>query len=299
MTDKLYEQLGSILDGTRRYKLLDPRRKAVLALPANAFKLWMAYWMFESDDREAYPKRETLEKATGMSKPTLLTARQYLIETGWLVKVDGSAGSRYTKPSTGSWNIGIYRVDDPSGKESLPLEPDAVKKFDHDAVKNSYRSKNFTGKESYPNVASAFAVASTGTTTVTSPATDTLATQHTPCMRESLAPPKNSLREEKPEQPPTGTKPEEPRRSRMEQLKARSAFWLKQYTEPPSVAFFTFNENLQAYWITGHTRHKDDPLAPSMGRYRCPACEFTTNNSTALVRHLPAEHEETLRRLHG
>jgi hypothetical protein len=206
MSDKLYEQLGSILDGTGRYKLLDPHRKAVLALPANAFKLWMAYWMFESDDREAYPKRETLEKAMGMSKPTLLKARQYLIETGWLVKVDGSAGSRYTKPSTGSWNIGIYRVDDPSGKESLPLEPDAVKNVDHDAVKNSYRPQNLTGKECYPNVASAFAVASTGTTTVSSPATDTLATPHTPCVRESLAPPITSLREKEPA--PSETKPE-------------------------------------------------------------------------------------------
>jgi hypothetical protein len=260
----------------------------------------MAYWMHESDGQEAYQEMDTLVLETGVSESTIRRARNYLVETAWLIRLEGSAGSRYTKASSGAWNIGVYRVNDPTSVKLTELEGESVKMTEgvgqNDRVGGVGQIDNPV--KLTPNVASTGTAAFTGTTTVSSPATDTLATPHTPCVRERLAPPITSLREEKPEHPPTGTKPEEPRRSRMEQIEARSEFWSKHYTESPSMAFFTFNEDQQTYWIIGHTRHKEDPLAPSIGKYRCPACEFTTSNSDALVRHLPAEHKETLRRLY-
>src|ERR1035438_9108732 len=100
-----------MLSGEGRYKLLDPHRKAVLALPPTALKLWLTYWMFESDEQEAYPSLDTLEKVTGMGRQAIINARNYLLATGWLVKLTGTAADKYTKPTRGSHNTPIYRVD--------------------------------------------------------------------------------------------------------------------------------------------------------------------------------------------
>jgi hypothetical protein len=171
MTDKLLDKIDSMLDGTGRYKLFDPRRKAVLALPANAFKLWMTYWAFESDDQEAYPCMETLMEAMQTSEPTILRARKYLIETGWLVKVAGSAAGRYSKPTNGAWNVAIYRVNDPTAKEMIPPAKDlTVGAKDlippaKDSLLYGKQGKEMTEHILLPN--GAFALASTGTTTLT------------------------------------------------------------------------------------------------------------------------------------
>lgn len=188
MSDKVLEQVAAVLSG-KRVKFLDPTRKAVLALPNAAFKVWMAYWMHESDGQEAYPEMDTLVRVTGMGENTIRRARKYLLDTGWLIQLDGSAGSRYARATNGAWNIMVFRVNDPTSK----LEPSTQEM----TGQNLTVPKN-TPSFLEPNVASAFAVASTGTTTVSSPATDTLATPHTPCVRESLAPPITSLREKKP-----------------------------------------------------------------------------------------------------
>lgn len=200
MTDKVLEQVEAVLSG-KRVKFLDPTRKAVLALPNAAFKVWMAYWMHESDGQEAYPEMDTLVRVTGMGENTIRRARKYLLDTGWLIQLDGSAGSRFARATNGAWNIMVYRVNDPTSK----LEPSTQEM----TGQNLTVPKN-TPSFLEPNVASAFAVASTGTTaftgTTSSSATDTLATPHTPCVHESLAPPITSLREKEPA--PSEAKPE-------------------------------------------------------------------------------------------
>lgn len=157
MTDKTSNQIEALLEG-KRFKLLDPTRKGVLALPNAAFKLWMAFWMFESDAQEAYPSMETLVAATDMAEGTIRTAREYLLETGWLVKLTGSAAEKVLKPSNGSWNVSIYRVDDPQNMTPRNLT-----------------GQNMTLAKVDPNVTTAFAlaVASTGTTGVATTCTCT------------------------------------------------------------------------------------------------------------------------------
>lgn len=107
------------------YKLLDPNRKTVLRLPHLAFKLWHAYWMFESDDQEAYPSLEVLEEATGMDRKTIIKWRKWLVKHGWLLVCGGTAAERYSKATQGAHKVLIYRVDDPtkdasSGEFPLP-----------------------------------------------------------------------------------------------------------------------------------------------------------------------------------
>jgi hypothetical protein len=110
------------------YKLLDPNRKAILQLPSGAVHLWLTYKMFESDNEEAYPSNSMLEKATGMVKKTIIKWREYLLETRWLLKLEGSAAERYSRPTRGANNVGVYRTNDPTTEagnsgtsESVPL----------------------------------------------------------------------------------------------------------------------------------------------------------------------------------
>lgn len=124
------------------YKLLDPDRKAILKLPSGAVHLWFTFFMYENDDQRAYPAMEELMKATGMSKPTIIKHRKYLLANGWLVKCRGSAADYYSKATPGSHQVWVYRVDDPTnGKKSLPPSTD-----------KRQESKNFTRKEKLPKV---------------------------------------------------------------------------------------------------------------------------------------------------
>ena len=188
MTDKVFENLEAILAG-KRMKFLDPNRKAVLALPLAPFKLWHTYWSFESDGQEAYPTMATLVATSKLSKPTIIKAREYLLKTGWLIQLTGTAASRYINASNGSWNISVYRVNDPTTKAEEEL---TVKNLYQVTVKNAEGQeslpleemtvKNPTGQKSLPNGAStgtsAFAgtVANAGTLAPPAPATERSAT---------------------------------------------------------------------------------------------------------------------------
>ena len=224
----------------------------VRTIPNAAFKVWMAYWMHESDGQEAYPEMETLVLETGISESTIRRARAELVETDWLIRLEGSAGSRYTKASSGSWNIGVYRVNDPTSvKMNDPsvkmteLEGESVKMTDH---------ANFTLVSILtPNVASTGTSAFTGTTTVPSTAAPTLATPHTPCEREGLAPPKNSLREERPA--PSEARPEE--------------------QQPVSTPPIT-----------------TPPPTQAEAKFQCPACDLTHRKGYHVAEHIEKEHPE-------
>lgn len=120
------------------YKLLDPNRKAVLRLPHLAFKLWMTYWMFESDDQEAYVSNATLEEATGMTENTIIKWRKWLVKHGWLRPCGGTAAERYSKATRGAHQVLIYRVDDPTkNTDTSNCEGDMESPTSKDAVANS------------------------------------------------------------------------------------------------------------------------------------------------------------------
>lgn len=226
MTDKTSNQIEALLEG-KRFKLLDPNRKGVLALPNAAFKLWMAFWMFESDVQEAYPSMETLVAATDMTEGTIRTAREYLLETGWLVKLTGSAAEQFLKPSNGSWNVSIYRVDDPQ-----KMTPQNLK------------GQKMTLPKFAPNVTTAFAlaVASTGTTGVATTCT---------CSPSQASPSGvPSLREDEEQKPKQKQKPSR---------SASATKWLQTYGEPKPAWFdeaaHTAEGQLKrSAWIEEHKR---------------------------------------------
>lgn len=224
MTDKTTNQIEEMLDGIGRYKLLDPNRKAVLSLPASAFKLWMTYWMFESDSQEAYPSMETLVKVTSMTEKTIRTAREYLLKTGWLVKLTGSAAERFIKPSNGSWNVAIYRVDDPQ----------------------KFTGENLTGEKMTlpkipPNVSTAFASAVAFASTSVSTPTST-------CTRNEVHKDDDSLRSSEKQ------KPKQPQQQKQQQPRPTSATkWLARYGEEKPADFESWSQVERTRWCIEHS----------------------------------------------
>ncbi len=108
---------------SERLKVLDCNRKAILGLPPNALKLWLTYFMSESEWQEAWPSQSTLMAITGMSKNTLIHWQRYLKAGGWLRETGAKASDRYACVTPGSHNIPVVRVDDPTkGSKIEPLE---------------------------------------------------------------------------------------------------------------------------------------------------------------------------------
>jgi hypothetical protein len=120
-----------------RYKLLDCDRKAIFGLPPGALKLWLCYFMHESDAQESYLSLRALETTTGMARNTIIKWRDYLIDNGWLVKLGASAAERYSRPTNGSWKVPVVRVDDPSKhdiEDKSSAIYDAMQRMNHPKI---------------------------------------------------------------------------------------------------------------------------------------------------------------------
>lgn len=220
------DQIEEILSGSHRYKFLDPKRKAVLALPPSAFKLWMALWMLESDGREAYPSIETLAKITCMTENTIRTAREYLLKTGWLVKLTGSAAERYPHPSRGSHSVAVYRVNDPTNNPS---------KFD---------PSNVWVPNSAPNVCSCCCTCPCSCLEVRVDTTIKLEPEG-----DAILSPASSLRsDEKQKQNQQQEQKQKPLRS------ASATKWLQKYDSPMPVDFNTWSQETRSRWVVEHDR---------------------------------------------
>lgn len=200
----------------KRYKFLDPTRKAVLMLPPNALKLWLAYWMFESDDRKAYPTQDTIDRVTGMSTKTIIKARAYLLAEGWLKKCSGSAADYYTKATRGAHKVGVYRVADPTGGETPPRQVDKVEFLHHDIVPGG----NVIPPKTPHNGVVAFVV-------------------DVEVEVESITPSKIPV--EMTDQPE-------------KQKPKPTDKWLEFYTETLPVRFYSFPLDAQAVWLDKHVR---------------------------------------------
>jgi hypothetical protein len=117
MTDKQLAQIEEWLQGQKRYKLLDTERKDILKLKGAKLQVWLAQHMSESDDQESWLSLSTLQSLTGLSEPTVIGARQWLLANSWMRDTGGVAADKYTKPSRGSHKVRVLSVDAP--KESL------------------------------------------------------------------------------------------------------------------------------------------------------------------------------------
>jgi len=68
----------------------------------------------ESSTQEAYPSLNTLVRESRMDKKTVIKWKNYLLDTGWLVKTGGTAAEHYSNPSQGAHRVPVVRVDDPT-----------------------------------------------------------------------------------------------------------------------------------------------------------------------------------------
>lgn len=235
--NKQLDQIDEMLSGHGRYKLLDPNRKAVLSLPPTALKLWLTYWMFESDEQEAYPSLDRLEQVTHMDRKTILKQREYLLETGWLVKLTGTAAERYSKPTRGANTIAVYRVDDPTkGGKILPLDK---------------RVENLHPPKFPPNVCSCCCTCPCSCIEVEDVTTLNLkAKTGGVCLSPSETSSLRSDEEQKPNQQQKQKQQQQPVRV------SSAAKWLAKYDAPKPVEFDSWNQETRSKWTVDHDRKK-------------------------------------------
>ena len=149
MNEKELNLMDEALSGKRRVKLFDIDRLEILcALSGNELKVWFLHWCYERAGRESWLSLSTIMAALDLTKPTVIAAHKRLEETGWLVPTGQFAASKHSKPTRGSYQIKVYRVDDPISKESLPAKGGSGK----ESLPEDQSGKKFCGKKSLPKV---------------------------------------------------------------------------------------------------------------------------------------------------
>lgn len=108
-------------------KVLDCDRKAVLALPHAAFKLWVCYWMNEDDDRESFVSQPEIRVQSNLSITSIVNWTKWLVRHGWLVDTGKTAYEKFLAlgriPSDNSKQVKVYRVEDPTTRTSVVGAP--------------------------------------------------------------------------------------------------------------------------------------------------------------------------------
>src|ERR1035437_8442822 len=99
MNEKQLNQIEEWLSGQKPYKLLDCSRRAFLKLKGARLHVWLALYTREDDDQQSWLSLERLMADTGCSKHTVIDARRWLVENGWIRVLDGSAADKYSNPS--------------------------------------------------------------------------------------------------------------------------------------------------------------------------------------------------------
>jgi hypothetical protein len=112
---------------TERIAILDKNRKALLTLPDGALKLWMTYWMNEDEWQESFVSQTEIQTQNSQSRPTVTKWTDYLVRHGWLLDTGKTAFDKLLAlgrtPSANSKQVPVYKVDDPTPKESFGVHP--------------------------------------------------------------------------------------------------------------------------------------------------------------------------------
>ncbi|MGC2831924.1 MAG: hypothetical protein WB994_19960 [Candidatus Acidiferrum sp.] len=88
------------------FKMLDVKRKRLLAVPGNALKIWLYYWMREGKERLAWASEEDICDHTRLNRDTMRKWRNWLLEYGWLHLMG------HRNPETGNFSVAVFRVDE-------------------------------------------------------------------------------------------------------------------------------------------------------------------------------------------
>lgn len=84
---------------------VSPKWDILFQMPANALKVWLYHYARENRQRESWPSLKRITKACGMHQDTVVDARRWLRDNGWLVKV------REIVREDGEFNIPVFRVE--------------------------------------------------------------------------------------------------------------------------------------------------------------------------------------------
>lgn len=292
------------------FKLLDPNRKAVLSLPDPALKLWLAYWMFESDDQEAYPSLDRLEQVSGQSRNTILKWRKYLLETGWLLRLTGYASDRYSKPTRGSHSVAVYRVNDPTkDEEGSRGEPIQATKGSHGEPIDGNDERGFTTftpHEMNPRfipVSMSLPLSEALPVAVTSPTSADADMSELQSLRDSKSTPTTKAKT-KAKTPTTGSGSDA---ALPVKLKSNS-----KYDAPFPYDFDSWSQVDRTRWSMEHSvqtpkgsivaekqatarplQPPSTPPPPAAGMLSCPECDFATRYRSSLADHVELEHPES------
>ncbi len=288
MNEKELEQVESWFDGKGRYKLFDVNRLEILrALSGNELKIWMLHWCYELRGQESWLSLSTIMELTDLTKPTVITAHKRMEELGWLVHTGEYAASKLDKPTRGSYLIKVYRVDDPTGKKSLPPESSG---------------KEFCGKKSLPNV-STVTVSVTPTVGIGPRVGTAVAATPTYCPKDN--PDESFFLREVKHEPEPKTKATTKAKTMASSVKWRERYDADKPTWFDEAAHTAEGQIRRSNWLYDHEvntegkklnpprrPHPRDPPPPP--RFKCPVsgCEFGHKYGYEVSDHIEKEHPE-------
>jgi Helix-turn-helix domain len=121
-------------------------------LSPSQFKLWFYLWSQGNDEHETWQSLDTMENGTDMSRHTVIAARKYLLEHGWLVATGGTAADKYNSPTRGASQVLVYRAVVPAESSKLTSAETAPVKELEFTSPNSAPVTEFTSAKFAPNV---------------------------------------------------------------------------------------------------------------------------------------------------
>jgi hypothetical protein len=115
MNEKELNLIDEWLSSQRRYKLLDCHRRSWLKhLHGTNLSVWLSVFTSENDDQQAWPSLAHLGRDTGLSRRSVIDAKLWLVEHGWIRVLEGTAADNYNNPTRGASRVQIICVDDPT-----------------------------------------------------------------------------------------------------------------------------------------------------------------------------------------
>jgi hypothetical protein len=185
----------------------------------------MAHYIREKE-QQSWLSLDTLMADTGLSRHTVIDARRWLIDNGWIRVLEGSAADMYDNPTQGAHKVRIMCVDDPTKEGARTALDDA-------GVQELHVQK--LGAEIALNVSTAFASAVASTGTIGDAPAST-------CTGKPSILPSEEDENQRPKQP------------RPRSALGSAAKWLSRYSEAKPVDFETWSQVDRTRWCIEHDR---------------------------------------------
>jgi hypothetical protein len=105
----------------RPFKKFFCDRDDIFSIPDKAFKIWMYHYKCEQADRKSWPSSETVADKCNLNRKTVFKYRQWLLDNGWLKKIDKKKGSH------GQFSVPVFQVTRGTVYRSVVLPPNGTR----------------------------------------------------------------------------------------------------------------------------------------------------------------------------